>query len=163
MNKRKLKALALAASLAFLGVPSYEGKQVSNYEIIEESKNKAFARYRRGLVYIGNEKFLSKVKVNENDILVLDCRNAPDPNMKIISSYLISDDRDRREILEILLKYEEKYPSAWNRTLSSMLVEWYVHNLMHFWGYELDRTTDVDLSNADEVVYYDVLKKIIIK
>ena len=73
--------------------------------------------------------------------------------MQIYSSYKISDTNVRNEILNILMEYEKKHPSKWERSLNSMKVEWFVHNLLHLFNYRLDHTTDVDFNNADEEIY----------
>ena len=74
--------------------------------------------------------------------------------MKIYSSYRI-DDRDlRNEILEVLCRYEECYPSPWDRTIESMRLEWLMHNYSYFFNHETNRTEDVDLNNKEEE-YYD--------
>ena len=57
------------------------------------------------------------------------------------------------EVIESLLYYEEEYPSDWNRTKNSLMREWIFHNLGYYLGINLDRTTDVDLNNADEMTY----------
>ena len=162
MDKKRKKILATIAALSMIGYFSYDYHYTPNYEIIMED-SKAFARYSKGLVYIGHKKFLSNLKnVKEEDILVLDERNNNDPNMCVFSSYLIDDKNVRNEILEILLEYEQEYPSNWDRTIDSMRIEWFMHNLLYFFNYETKRTTDVDLNNNNEEIYdLPIIKKII--
>lgn len=127
-----------------------------------DAKTKAFASYGKGLVYIGDMTFLDNLdEVKDDDILILDERIGNDPNMKILSSYIIKNRKDKKEILKILSLYEKKSPSEWNRSYESMMVEWEMHNLLHSLGYRINRTTDVDLNNNDEHFYDDaILKKI---
>ena len=139
-------------ALSMIGTITYEDKYIPKYEIMTHSK--AFGRYSNGLVYIGSKYFLkSLTNLNEGDILILDDRNKKDPDMQIYSSYKISDTNVRNEILNILMEYEKKHPSKWERSLNSMKVEWFVHNLLHLFNYRLDNTTDVDFNNADEEIY----------
>ena len=123
-----------------------------------EKEGEAFARYSKGLIYIGNVKYLSSIIDNkdEKDILILDERSRNDPNMKIISSYKISDRQDKKEILNAMSLYEDNNPSDWNRSYNSMLVEWEVHNFLHDLGFKRSRTTDVDFNNEDEKIYDDL-------
>ena len=81
--------------------------------------------------------------------------------MRIYDSYKI-DDKDRRnDILEVLCLYENMYPSDWNRSLESMRLEWFMHNLGHDFNYKKDHSDHVDLNNEDEDDYDDkVLRKL---
>ena len=158
MKNNKLKK-----GLAYVGILiliisgyNYEHKYNPKYEILEENYD-AFARYSKGKIYIGTKSYLIGCidKIEDGDIIILDQRNSQnDPNMKIISSYKITDKDIRNEILEVLCKYEEKYPSKWNRTIESMRLEWFMHNISYKLNLEQDRTGDVDLDNNDEE-YYD--------
>lgn len=134
-----------------------------SYKIEEDSK--AFASYSKGLVYIGNVSYLKKIKkiASSKDVLIYDERNKEDPDMRVSSSYLIKDDKDIEDIVNILYIYELQHPSNWNRTIDSMIVEWKVHNLLHSIGYKLKRTTDVDLNNEDEIIYNDMVLKFILR
>lgn len=116
--------------------------------------SKGKIEYHSGIIYIGNKKYLNTIKsLGINDVMVLDDRLLEDPDLKIYNSYKITDPLIREEIIESLLYYEQKYPTDWNRTKNSLLREWAAHNIMHFLGYKLDHTTDVDLNNADEDYY----------
>ena len=122
----------------------------------------AYGSYDDGLIFIGDEFFLEQIHPEEGDILVLDQRDARDPNMKIISSHLVRSARDRDAILQVLCQYEEEDPSRWERTFVSMKKEWRFHNWCHAFMVEPDRSADVDLNNADEEIYHDnVLQKIL--
>lgn len=132
----------------------------SYYEILDESED-AFAKCSSGYVYIGNEEFLKDINFVENAILVEDQRFEEDPNMKIYSSCDIRSNCARNEILEILQKYEEMYPSPWDRTIDSMRLEWLMHNLSYEFSYQQPRTKHVDLDNEDEEVYkHKLLQKV---
>ena len=155
--KSVIKRLTIYTSLlAFLFLLNSSSVMKKNKDYfrnrIKVSKNKI--EYSLGTIYIGSEKYLEKIdNLNEFDILALDERNAKDPNIKVYNSFMITNADTREEIIESLLYYEEMYPSEWNRTKNSLLREWYAHNIMHDLGYKLNRTTDVDLNNADEMTY----------
>ena len=126
-----------------------------NYEIVEEVGHE-FAKYSEGKVFIGTKRELIGLidEIGENDIVVIDQRrNNSDPNMRIVDSYKVKDKEIRNEILEIICKYEEKYPTVWDRTIETMRLEWYMHNVSFLLNHQIDRTGDVDLDNDDEEYY----------
>ena len=158
MDKKKLKRrlLALSASL-IIATTYYNIDHVYHpvYEIMDENPCGPFGCYSCGYIYIGTKTYLNSLtNITENDILVEDQRFSKDPNMKIYSSYRIDDKDIRNEILEVLCKYEECYPSPWDRTIESMRLEWLMHNISYIFDHQTHRTQDVDLNNAEEE-YYD--------
>ena len=163
MNTNKKRVLSGFLALWLMGNLSYDHKLSSNYEIrIEEEY---FANYSKGKVYIGNKEFIDNLTdIKDNDILIIDNRDGEDPNIRILSSYKITDSNVRDEILEILLEYESIYPSSWERSFDSMRVEWLIHNMLYYLNYQKNRTQDVDFNNKDEKTYQKrkLLKKIII-
>ena len=125
-----------------------------DYFHVTSKISKGKIEYNSGTIYIGNKKYLDSVdKLNNNDVLVLDHRNMFDPNIVIYDSYKIINPIIKDEIITSLLMYEEAYPSNWNRTKNSLMLEWIMHNIMYWLGYNHDHTKDVDLNNADEMVY----------
>ena len=164
-NKKKWRRRMLIAgmTLSLLAYGGYEHVYVPQYEIMDESSQE-FACYSQGRIFIGNRRFLTSIKdIQKGDILVLDQRHSDDPNMKIISSYEINDKDIRNEILEVLCRYEEKYPSEWDRTIESMRLEWLMHNLSYDFCNQQGRTKDVDLNNQDEDYYRNDLLNLIFK
>lgn len=164
--KKKAKRIIISVTAAFLLFVyyNYDYKYVPQYEIVGEVNNhtKPYAKYRHGNVYIISS--LDEIdNVNENDVIILDQRDIPNSNMKIISSHLIRDKEARNDILEIIMKYENENPSKWNRTIETMRIEWFVHNFLYFFDYQRDRTTDVDLDNNDEKKYQDSILQLILK
>ena len=151
MKKRGKFKIILCASLLTVGLCSIDYTYHPNIEILDS--NEAFASYSAGLVYIGDEDYLGSVECGEGDILVCDSRDSDDPNMKIIDSYKVTDKDLRNEILEILQAYEEEYPSDWDRSISSMRLEWFCHNFSYCVSNETKRAKDVDLNNKDEQIY----------
>lgn len=164
MNKTKKKLIVLALGLSLVGsYLNYDQLQTPTCIFCEED-DKAFARYSKGKVYIGSKSFLASLdSVNENDILVEDNRNDDDPDMKIYNSCKVTDKWDRYEIINILCMYEKMNPSEWNRTPSSLKVEWFAHNFFYYLNYQTHRTTDVDLNNEDEDVYDHKLLQLLLK
>jgi len=167
MNNKKLKRKLLAISASLVLLTTYYNIDYvyhPSIEIMDENACGPFGCYSYGNVYIGSRSYLrSLTNLTENDILVEDQRfDSDDPNMKIYSSYLIDDKDIRNEILEILCRYEECYPSPWDRSIESMRLEWLMHNVSYFFNHEQNRTGDVDLNN-NEGEYYDnpVLRKIL--
>ena len=156
MNQKKLKKALVLLGILILLMKFYSHDYEYNpqYEITETSDD-AFATYSKGKIYIGNKSFLLSIldKIEEGDIIVLDQRNSKNPNMKIITSYTITDKNIRNEILEVLCKYEELYPSSWDRSIESMRLEWLAHNVSYTFHNQRHRTADVDLDNNDEKYY----------
>jgi len=155
MNKRVKKVITivtLAVLLSSLNHTTIDEKEKQE-EVIDDD---CYARYSKGKVYIGSKKYLKSIinQVTINDILVIDQRNNDeDPNMKIISSYRITDSNIRNEIIKILLRYEKEYPSKWKRSFVTMKREWFVHNFLYYARYQRHRTKDVDFNNDDESIY----------
>ena len=140
----------------------YDERIYPRYKII--MKNNIFAQYSEGNVYIGDKKFLESLKdIKDKDVLVLDNRHESDPTIKVLSSYKITDNNLQNEIIRILLEYEEKYPSAWNRSMKKMKIEWTAHNLLYYFDYQVNRTIDVDFNNGDENTYNKKMLKEVIK
>ena len=156
-KKFKYKNLIIASSIVLLSLPLTFKDRLYNPEInvIEESDDQSFGSYSNGIVYIGPEEEIKKIKdkVNPEDILIYDERFMMDPNFKILNSYRISSPEERNEILLLLEEYEKLYPSNWNRTLESLRNEWEIHNILFSFNFQLNHTTDVDLDNRDELVY----------
>lgn len=147
-SKRLMALLLLTTSLACTN------KNVNNNDI-EKSKE-----YNIGNIYIGNQEYIDNLdNIKENDFIVLDERDAQDPNIKIYNSYRIVSFDQMDIILNEIMNYEKNDPSNWNRSLKSMKLEWFYHNMSYYLDYKIERTKDVDLNNADENTYY--IKKLI--
>lgn len=156
MSKTKRKVAALIVSAGLFLYCSGENNYHPNFVINRNSP--AFGSYSKGNIYIGSQSFLDRLKdVGENDVLVLDERKRSDPNMKIINSGKIINKNDRNDILEVISKYEEKNPTKWDRTIDSMKLEWFLHNLLYILNYATDHSIDVDLNNEDEDYYNNKL------
>ena len=73
--------------------------------------------------------------------------------MVICDSCRIKDKDIRNEVIEVLCKYEEMYPSNWDRSIESMRFEWFCHNAAYYVNYKVDDSSEVDLNNKDEDKY----------
>ena len=163
--EKKTKKKILCASAACLVLVGYLNKKTyhPNCEILCE-ENGAFASYSNGLVYIGDEEYLDGLQnISPNDVLIRDERNdKDDPNIAILNSYNITNKEIRNEILEIVCYYEIMNPSDWDRSIESMRLEWFCHNVGYYFNYKTDHTEEVDLNNADEKKYdHEVLRRIL--
>lgn len=108
-----------------------------------------YATYNNKSVYIIDDG--EKIdEANPNDICVVDHRESTNSTMIVYDSYRIKNKQEIETVLNILLNYEDEYPSNWNRTLTSMEKEWLIHNICYFLNYEQARTKHVDLDNEDE-------------
>jgi hypothetical protein len=109
-----------------------------------------YTTYSNGDVYIADKETIKNIIVKSDDVYIVDERDTEDPNICICNSYRIRSLKQINEILDIILEYEEKNPSPWDRSKESLYNEWILHNI----GYELDikrqRTMNVDLNNKDE-------------
>lgn len=159
--KKKTKAKIIFTSILLVLIISHlqDYEYNPDYEILDNGQ--AYACYRDGNIYIGDEEYLESIDCNPEDVLVCDKRDCSDSNFKIYDSYRITDKESRNDIIEVLLKYEEEHPTDWERTKESMRLEWYIHNISHDLNFALSNTSDVDLDNDDEKVYDSkILRKI---
>ena len=118
-----------------------------------------------GDVYLGTKEEIECLELSNIDgILIVDERDAKDPNIQIIDSYNISTTSSMKDVLKIVKNYDEKNPSKWSRTIKSMINEWWIHNLCFIHDYYCGNTRDVDLNNADEEIFktFDI-KKLLLK
>jgi len=144
MNKKKIIIIALLIAIS---------TSSCSYREIKE-KVIPYSTYSKGNVYIGNDEYLRSLSnLDQNDILILDKRESTDPDIKIYDSYLINDMSLIDEIIDILIRYENEFPSNWDRSKDTMKLEWFIHNLAYYLNYNRDRTKDVDLNNYDEEYY----------
>ena len=156
--RNKIILVGILLTLLISNLKDYEYHP--NYQILEEEE--AYARYRDGDIYIGEEKDLKNINCDSSDVLVCDNRKISNSDLKIYNSYKVTDKEARNDIIEVLMHYEEENPSTWNRTKESMRLEWFLHNLFYYLSLEKKRSTDVDLDSEDEKVYdCKVLRKIL--
>ena len=140
-------------------VEDYFSGQLYSYEYKCFAGDSAY----EGIVYIldlpdrltknARTQIADDIKINDGDYVVLDYRDYSDANMQIRHSYKADNSFVRKCVLDVLLKYEEKYPSAWNRTYETMESEWYLHNFAYQLDYDSVRAMHVDLNNSDEIPY----------
>lgn len=79
----------------------------------------------RGDVYIVTEDKVEEVEKikDDKDVVIVDYRNDPDPNMQVKESFKIKKKKYRTEIAQIMLDYNAENPvdPAWNRTVDSIV------------------------------------------
>lgn len=144
--------------------PSYNPDYEINSCYVKGAVDVPFASCQSGNIYIIPESQAQEIDNfnKENSIFVIDERTCNDPNLQIYNSATITDENKMYEILTILQEYNELYPSNWNRTISSMLNEWEIHNICSSINYKPIHTDHVDLNNEDEEKYDSkVLTKIL--
>ena len=112
-----------------------------------------YTTYSKGNVYIADKETIKSIIVDSDDVYIIDARNQKDPNMCICNSYKIQSKEDIEEIIDILLLYEEKNPSGWERTRQSLYNELILHNAGFELGIQRTRTRNVDFNNEDEEKY----------
>ena len=154
MNKKK-KIILYCMLLSLLYKQDTLEKECKNTSEICSESILPYGTYSNGNIYIcklGEEEYYLDNTL-DCDIVCIDARNTDDPDVKIMSSYKITNREYMDEILRVLEKYEHENPSKWNRTIAAMKNEWIVHNICHFLGLQTDRTDDVDLNNDDEKQY----------
>jgi hypothetical protein len=86
------------------------------------------------------------------EIAVYDDRFTGNPSFRILGSYRVRKNRDKREVLAALIAYDAAHPSdpRWQRTLRSLEHEWLAHNFAYRVGFLKSRSKDVDLDNHAE-------------
>ena len=135
--------------------------QPNNQKIIYNdtytSENIPYATYNSKDIYIID---ISKelTSISKNDIYIIDNRCGEDPNISIYNSYQFKNIEEITTIINLLIDYENKYPTNWNRSFKSMKTEWLIHNICYFFNIQKARTEQVDFNNADEETYLNYLK-----
>ena len=84
-----------------------------------------YATYYNKEIIIGSKDYIKSIgEYNDNTIYIIDERDGDDPDMSIYDSYKIFNAKTRKDILNILLEYEDNNPTKWDRTYKSMYNEW---------------------------------------
>lgn len=161
MNFKK-KNKIIITSLVLLIYLNHRHHYKPEYRILPK-KEEAYASYEDGLIYIGNKNYIDNIIKKDGDILIEDRRFDDDPDMVICNSCKVTDKELRNEILEVICKYEKDNNSNWDRSIESMRVEWFMHNLCYRLKYKTDHTMDVNLNNEDEEKYNNKILQLIFK
>ena len=143
--------LSIAIIVSVLSISYYKSdyNYKPQYEILDES-DIAYGKYSDGLVYIGDKDYIDSLSdISYNDVVIYD----NEKSMKIFSSYKIEDKNQRNDIINILKDYEIKNNTKNSRSIESMRMEWFVHNLLYKLNYKTERTRDVDFENKEEETY----------
>ena len=155
-TNRKNVLIYLMALLVALSLFYNKNKKIEVYDINDDKTYSVHCNYSKGKVYICDSmNDANKVYevCDKNDVVVVDQTEFDDPNMKIVSSYKITDKEDMIQILNIIKDYCKNKGSNWNRSINSMQNEWLVHNICSSMLIKRSSTDDVDLNNSDENLY----------
>lgn len=143
MNKR----VKLFLCSILYGLFIFKGSCKKDYYVFNDFDDKSFDYYNGINIYFVNS--IDEV-LNDGNVYVIDFRDEIDPDFIINNSYKINDLKTMRWVLNCLKVYEDGNPSLWNRSMSSMEYEWFVHNLGYELGLFRDNCKNVDLNNYDE-------------
>ena len=166
MKKRDKTFLLLSTYLTILFSPkvcsdNYTDSIDYNYEYIYDD-NAPYAYYNGKKIYIINTSNINKISIDEDSIYIIDDRTINNADVAIYKSYKIRNKQEMREIIKMILEYNEAYPANWHRTEESMMNEWDIHNICYYFNVDRDSTTQVDFDNQDEEKYNSiVLSKIL--
>ena len=164
IDRRKKAIILLYSYLIILLSPKTKAQikrkeyEISYNEEYNIDNNNLFASINDIKIYICNGY---SNNINPNYIYICDMRDDNNPDIEIYNSYKITDLKEITKILEVLLEYEKKNPSNWNRTIKSMKNEWIIHNICYKYNIEQYRTKEVDLDNSEEEKYLYIIKSLI--
>ena len=161
-NLRRRICALISAYIVLFGcyLSSCRKNEVKYNPTYEYQSEDPYAYFRNGKVYICDSETIDRIRDDSTrDIYIVDGRDARDPNMRICNSYEVVDPIAMIKLLRMLLDYESKYPSEWNRSMISMILEWMAHDAGYYSDIEPHRTAEVDLNNADEETYSLFYKK----
>lgn len=94
----------------------------------------------------------------DNNIYIIDDRNNSQ-DIQIVNSYKINNKQLQRKIIDIILNYNEKYPTNnWIRSKESMYIEWNIHNMLYKLNIYKSHTISVDFEDKEEKLFYILYK-----
>ena len=166
INNRKKLIVYFSMMLILLSLLHSKRKKVNIEDYYDEQESYGVCYlYKDDNVYICSSLIDGMMLRNmcaESDIIVVDQSDYMDPNMKILSSYRVTNTEDMKQILETIKKYCDSKDTNWDRSIESMQNEWVIHNICSSLLIRNDRADDVDLNNGDEIVYKSkILSKIL--
>lgn len=135
-----------------------------NWEYIGGYERQPDPGYYQGTTESGKDIYIAKdtnystppdsVKiVDKRDTNINPKTNQPDPDFLVMDSYKITDEHNQNQILDAIVNYNTNNPLEnyeWNRTRTSLLKEWKIHNRAYEWMIKRDHTADCDFNNDDE-------------
>ena len=89
-----------------------------------------------------------KIIINEYPELDIEY-NEQSKNIRIINSYTIIKDRDKKIILQAINYQLKNQGIIFKRTIDSQLYEWKGHNVMYKWHLFRSHTTNVDINENE--------------
>ena len=162
IDKKKKIFILLSTYFIILTTPKIKASKIEDVITFNEEyqfeEAAPYAKINGKNIYITKENIIEFIKDdNPCNIYIKDKRELDNPTMSICDSYKINNKQDIINILNILLTYENEYPSSWDRSFDSMKKEWLIHNLCYKLKYELERTKTVDLDNNDETDFANII------
>ena len=157
LSAKKKAILLITSYLVILLTPKLTREKKDTITYNDEFNiryNHLYATYNDRDIYIGHKYYIEMMDKNNKDIYIIDERASKNPDLSVCNSYKYRL-KMIKEITKILMEYEEKYPSKWDRTYESLIREWIIHNICYFLNLETTRTEQVDLDNSDEAFYAD--------
>ena len=155
-TNRKNVLIYLMALLVSISLLKNKNNKKEIVDLTDDKSYSVCGNYSRGKVYMCDSMHdaeCASLVCDEADVIVVDQTEYKDPNMKIVSSYKITDKDEMIEILNIIKEYCQNKESNWNRSITSMQNEWLVHNICSNMHIKRSSTDDVDLNNSDENLY----------
>jgi hypothetical protein len=155
---RKLKATIALLIITLSVKSSNQSKEVKTTynDFFKINGCHTFATYKGKDIIIGSKYFIESQKKDDNNIYIIDERFSTDPDLSICESHQIYSLKAMKDIIDILMEYEKRYPTKWDRTYDSMLKEWLIHNICYYLNHERERTRQVDFDNSDELLYINL-------
>lgn len=158
MNREKKALLLLWTYIVILLTPKTKSHSNITYNENYIYGKTPYASYNTKDIYIVNGKKIKNINLSNENIYIIDDRYNKDPDMSICNSYQFKNIDEINAILQMLIEYESKYPTDWDRTYKSMKNEWIIHNICYFLNIQTSRTEQVDFNNDDEEIYLNYLK-----
>ena len=160
ISKRRRLFIILSTYIILITTPKIYADSIPdnityNSEYVVDTNDYYATINNRKVYFIRTEDKFTFTPPDDN-IYIIDERDNTDPNISVVDSYKFTD-KEIRELLSIILRYEEMYPTDWNRTFKSAFREWAFHNRSHNLSLEIERTGQVDLNNEDEEKYSSYL------
>lgn len=164
-TNRKNVLIYLMVLLVSFSLFRSKNNKKENVDLTDDKSYSVCGTYSRGKVYMCDSMYDAKCAsqvCDEKDVIVVDQTEFSDPNIKIVSSYKITDKNEMLQILNIIKDYCENKKTNWDRSITSMQNEWMVHNVCSEMFIKRSSTNDVDLNNSDENLYNSkIIRKIL--
>ena len=121
-------------------------------------RNKALNEYRQGYSY---ERDGDVISLRLNDGVKVNLRFG-NTSVKIEDAYRVSTIKDQTQVILFIRQYLSKQNQPLTRTVTDYVGEYRLHYRLYKWGYEEERTKDVDLEyEGDSRWYVNVCSRVL--